>query len=93
MQTQVLSEPMRYILHKLALFGQFDILVFSDRLILDVDVHEWPPCDALLAYNSGKYPLSKVIEYSDMHSPVMVNSLRTEVCIVCAWVCLRCLCD
>ncbi len=70
---------MRNILHFLALFRQLNIIVFSDRVIMDEPVEHWPPCNALIAYHSGKYPLHKVIQYARIHRPAVINDIEMEV--------------
>ena len=69
---------MRNILHFLSRSEQLNIVVFSDRVILDVPIEQWPPCNALIAYHSGNFPTRKVQQYADMHKPAVLNSLHTE---------------
>ena len=67
---------MRLILQLLAQYQVFDIVVFSDNVILNVPIEQWPPCDALLSYHSGKFPIDKVVQYQRLHNPVSINDLE-----------------
>ena len=86
---------MRNTLHFLARFMQLNIVVFSDRVILDVPVEQvtqsyhpvvvyhvfgqWPPCHALISFHSGKYPFHKVQQYKHIHQPAVINDLDVAV--------------
>ena len=70
---------MRNILHLLGHMAQLNIIVFGERVILDVPIEKWPPCNAMVAFHSGKYPLHKVIAYAKMHKPAVINDLSIEV--------------
>ena len=41
-------------------FGEFEIVVFGDEVILNQSIEEWPMCDALLSWHSEGFPLKKV---------------------------------
>ena len=41
-------------------FGEFELVVFGDEVILHRDIEEWPLCDALLSWHSEGFPLRKV---------------------------------
>lgn len=43
---------MKEILDRLAKFEMFEIYVFSDEIILNHPVEEWPICDALISFFS-----------------------------------------
>ena len=43
---------MKEILDRLAKFEMFEIVVFSDEVILNHPVEEWPICDALISFFS-----------------------------------------
>ena len=79
MSKKATSKPMRQILQLLAQYKVFDIIVFNDNVIMNVPVEQWPPCDALIAFHSGKFPLDKAIAYARLHKPVMINDLEMEV--------------
>lgn len=60
MDRKARSKPMRAILDRLHAHGEFDIVVFGDKAILEEDVREWPLCDCLLSWHSEGFPLAKV---------------------------------
>lgn len=51
---------MAAICKRLLAFGEFELLVFGDDVILEQPVEEWPQCDALLSWHSDGFPLKKV---------------------------------
>lgn len=53
------SRPMKEILDRLAKFDMFEIVVFSDEVILNHPVEMWPVCDALISFFSKGLCLSK----------------------------------
>lgn len=60
MDRKARSKPMRAILDRLHAFGEFDIVVFGDKTILEEPISEWPRCDCLLSWHSEGFPLAKV---------------------------------
>lgn len=60
MDRKARSKPMRAILDRLHAFGEFDIVVFGDKCIVDDPVDEWPRVDCLLSWHSEGFPLDKV---------------------------------
>jgi len=40
-------------------YGEFELLVFGDEVILNQPVEDWPLCDALLSWHSDGFPLRK----------------------------------
>ena len=40
-------------------YGEFELLVFGDDVILNKEVEDWPLCDALLSWHSDGFPLRK----------------------------------
>lgn len=57
---QARSKPMTNICKRLLAFGEFELVIFGDDVILDKAVDDWPVCDALLSWHSEGFPLKKV---------------------------------
>lgn len=51
---------MENICKRLLAFGEFELAIFGDDIILNKPVDEWPLCDALLSWHSEGFPLKKV---------------------------------
>jgi len=72
------SSAMKEILTRLEAFGEFEIVIFGDRCILDAPVEEWPRVDALISFYSNGFPLAKVEEYAALRKPFVVNELSEQ---------------
>ncbi|KAL7232416.1 hypothetical protein ACSBR2_010440 [Camellia fascicularis] len=75
MEKKVFSAPMAQILERLQSFGEFEIVHFGDKVILEDPIKSWPVCDCLIAFYSSGYPLEKAEAYAALRKPFLVNEL------------------
>ncbi|KAM7508070.1 hypothetical protein LguiA_018523 [Lonicera macranthoides] len=78
MEKKVFSAPMRQILERLEAFGEFQIIHFGDKVILEDPIESWPICDCLIAFYSSGYPLEKAEAYAALRRPFLVNELDPQ---------------
>ncbi|KAL6614393.1 hypothetical protein ACP70R_036663 [Stipagrostis hirtigluma subsp. patula] len=78
MEKKVWCSPMEQILERLRAFGEFEIIIFGDKVILEDPVESWPFCDCLIAFYSSGYPLEKAEKYAALRRPFIVNELAPQ---------------
>ncbi|KAL8961778.1 MAG: hypothetical protein Q9193_001719 [Seirophora villosa] len=83
------SKASRNILTRLQSEGDFDIVIFGDKVIQDEDVENWPLCDFLISFFSDGFPLDKAIAYAKLRKPFTVNDLPMQKILWDRRICLR----
>jgi inositol hexakisphosphate/diphosphoinositol-pentakisphosphate kinase len=71
------SKPMQELLKRLP-ENLFEVVPFSDDMILSQPIESWPVVDALIAFYSKGYPTMKAMEYIKLRKPYCINDLEME---------------
>ncbi|CAO2182712.1 unnamed protein product [Urochloa humidicola] len=77
-EKKVSCSPMEQILERLRAFGEFEIIIFGDKVILQDPIESWPLCDCLIAFYSSGYPLEKAEKYAALRRSFLVNELAPQ---------------
>lgn len=69
---------MEEILHRLEKFEYLHIIVFSEKILHEDPIEEWPLCHILISFHSKGFPLKKTQAYARLRQPFLINDLDKQ---------------
>ena len=76
MEKKVQSKHMQNILKGLSQFEEFEIITFSEDIIFNKDINEWPIVDAMIIFFSDGFPYNKGLKYINLRKPFLINEVN-----------------
>ena len=74
-----MAPPMQNILQRLEVHSYIKVIMFTNRMILEDSIEDWPMCDCFVAFFSAGFPLNKAIDYVKLRKPRLVfNDLEMQ---------------
>ena len=78
MSKKVNSKHMQKILKNIKKFDEFKLIYFSEDLIFDKDIENWPIVESMIVFFSTGFPYNKVLEYIKLRKPFLVNDFESQ---------------
>ena len=78
MSKKVKSKHMQKIIKNLKKFDEFKLINFSEDLIFNKDIEQWPIVESMIVFFSTGFPFNKVLEYIKLRSPFLVNDFESQ---------------
>ena len=78
MEKKVNSKHMQNILNGLKQFEEFDIIIFSEDIIFNKDINEWPIVEAMIIFFSDGFPYNKGMKYIKLRNPFLINDFAMQ---------------
>ncbi len=78
MSKKVNSKHMQKILKNIKKFDEFKLIYFSEDLIFDEEIENWPIVESMIVFFSTGFPFNKVLEYIKLRKPFLVNDFESQ---------------
>ena len=78
MEKKVNSNHMQNILNGLKQFEELEIVVFSEEIIFNEDIQDWPIVDAMIIFFSDGFPYNKGLKYVNLRKPFLINDFEMQ---------------
>ena len=78
MEKKIRSPHMRQILDAIDRFNDFDLIEFTEELIFNEDIENWPIVESMIVFFSTGFPYSKVLEYINLRKPFLPNDFGMQ---------------
>ena len=78
MSKKVYSKHMQKILKNIKKFDEFKLVYFSEDLIFDKDIENWPIVESMIVFFSTGFPYKKALEYIKLRKPFLVNDFESQ---------------
>ena len=78
MKKKIHSPHMQQILDFIKEFNDFDLIEFTEEMIFNKDVEEWPIVESMIVFYSTGFPYSKVLKYINLRKPFLPNDFEIQ---------------
>ena len=78
MSKKVKTKHMQKIIKNLKKFDEFKLINFSEDLIFNKEIENWPIVDSMIVFFSTGFPFNKVLDYIKLRKPFLVNDFESQ---------------
>ena len=78
MEKKVNSNHMQNILNGLKQFEELEIVIFSEEIIFNEDIQDWPVVEAMIIFFSDGFPYNKGLKYVNLRKPFLINDFEMQ---------------
>ena len=78
MKKKIHSPHMQQILEFIKNFNDFDLIEFTEDLIFNEEVENWPVVESMIVFFSTGFPYSKVLKYINLRKPFLPNNFEMQ---------------
>ena len=78
MSKKVNAKHMQAIIENIKKFDEFKLVIFSEELIFNEDIINWPIVESMIVFFSTGFPFNKVSAYIKLRSPFLVNDFDSQ---------------
>ena len=78
MKKKIHSPHMQQILEFISSFNDFELIEFTEELIFNEEVENWPIVESMIVFFSTGFPYSKVLKYINLRKPFLPNNFEMQ---------------
>ena len=78
MKKKIHSPHMQQILEFINNFNDFELIEFTEDIIFNKEVENWPIVEAMIVFFSTGFPYSKVLKYINLRKPFLPNDFEIQ---------------
>lgn len=78
MEKKINSKHMQNILKEIEKFSEFEIIIFTNNIIFNKEVQDWPIVKSMIIFFSNGFPYEKGLNYVKLRKPFLINDFENQ---------------